>query len=245
MMNNLTIDTFFNGQIKVLQPKSGYRFSIDAVLLANYITTKPGDVVLDVGTGCGIIPVITAYRNPGAVIIGLEIQQALADIAKTNVTENHMEDRITIKCGDLKDISPSMLKAPVDMVVSNPPYRKIDTGRINPNRQRAIARHEIKASIADVISAANKMLKTRGKFCVVYPAVRMIDLLVSMREWKIEPKKIIFIHSKRDTEAILILVEGIKNGRPGLKTAPPLFIYEQNGRYTKAVEAMFSSRHRA
>ncbi len=243
-MDELTGDTFFNGMIKIFQPRNGYRFSIDAVLLSDSISTKPGDTVLDLGTGCGIIPIIAAYRNPGVNIIGIEVQETLAAIARTNIMENRMEDRISIWCRDLKDITPSMVDVPVDMVVSNPPYRKIATGRINPNEQRAIARHEIKASIFNVLSAAKRMLKNRGKFNTVYPAERMIDLLLAMRQCKIEPKKIVYVHSRRDTDAILTLVEGIKNGRPGLKIGPPLFIYKDDGTYTATIEAMFSPQGR-
>ena len=238
-MNPLTTDTFFNGRIQVKQNRAGYRFSIDAVLIAGQTIPRPDDTVLDLGTGCGIIPLILAYRHPKIKVYGIEVQQQLADLASVNVKENRMENRITIHCMDMKNLKHDMISGPADLVVSNPPYRKAESGRINPDQQRAVARHEIKATLSDVVETARRMLRTSGRFVMVYPAERMADILIQMRSAGIEPKSLRTIHSNRHTEAKLILVEGKKGGSPGLKIEPPLIIYRKDGSYTDEVQEMF------
>ncbi len=232
-MNSLTTDTFFNGLIRVMQSRTGYRFSIDAVLLANHAGLINGvKTVLDLGTGCGIIPLIMAYCYPNIRIYGVEIQKGLADIAAMNVKENHMEDRIFILHKDMKEITGSMIPEPVDLVVSNPPYRKTDSGRINPDQERAVARHEIKASLSDVLDTARRILRISGRFIAIYPAERLTEMLINMHNADIEPKSLRMIHSKIKSDAQLIIAEGIRGGNPGLKIAPPLFIYNEDGVYT-------------
>jgi tRNA1Val (adenine37-N6)-methyltransferase len=238
-MTSLTTDTFFNGRIRVKQSRSGYRYSIDAVLLAAQTRPRPDDTVLDLGTGCGIIPLILAYRHPKIKVYGIEVQQDLAAVAALNVEENRMGDRINIYCRDMKTLKHDMTSGPVDLVVSNPPFRKAESGRINPDRQRAVARHEIKATLYDVVATARRMLRTSGRFVMVYLAERMTDILTQMRSAGIEPKTLRMIHSGRDTEAKLILVEGKKGGRPGLKVGPPLIIFRKDGSYTDEVEEIF------
>lgn len=238
-MNLLTADTFFNGRIRVKQNRAGYRFSIDAVLIAGLTIPSPDDTVLDLGTGCGIIPLILAYRHPKIKVYGIEVQQQLADLATINVEENRMKDRITIHCMDMKKLKHDMMSGPVDLVVSNPPYRKAESGRINPDQQRAVARHEIKATLSDVVETAQRMLRNAGRFVTVYPAERMADILIQMRSAGLEPKSLRTVHSDRHTDAKLIIVEGKKGGRPGLKIGSPVIIYRKDGSYTDEVQEMF------
>jgi tRNA1(Val) A37 N6-methylase TrmN6 len=239
IMKPLTKDTFFSGRIKVRQDRSGYRFSIDSILLACHAGPRPGDKVLDLGTGCGIIPLILAYHEPNLKIFGIEVQKELADIAGTNVEENHMGDIITILCKDMKELKNDMISGPVDLIVSNPPYRKVVSGRINPDMQRAVARHEIKVSLEDITSTSRRVLRTAGRFVTIYSAERITDLLTHLRSAGIEPKFLRMVHSGVKTEAKLVLVEGIKDGRPGVKIGPPLIIYDRDGAYTQEVEKMF------
>jgi tRNA1Val (adenine37-N6)-methyltransferase len=239
-MKPLTKDTFFNGRIIVKQDRSGYRFSIDSILLARHADPRPGDKVLDLGTGCGIIPIILAYRDPNLNIFGIEVQKELADIACFNVEENHMSHIITILCKDMKELKNDMISGPVDLVVSNPPYRKAESGRINPDIQRALARHEIKVSLLDIIATVRRVLRTAGRFVTIYSAERLTDLMTHLRSEGIEPKFIRMVHSGIKTEAKLVLVEGIKGGRPGTKIGPPLLLYDGNGSYTQEVEEMLS-----
>jgi tRNA1Val (adenine37-N6)-methyltransferase len=239
-MTSLTTDSFFNGRIQVKQNRSGYRFSMDAVLLAWYADPSSDDTILDLGTGCGIIPMILAYRYPKVKIYGIEIQEDLADIATLNINENGMEDRIRILCKDIKTLKHEDTFGPVDLSVSNPPFRKPKSGRINPNEQRAVARHEIKTTLYDVVETARRMLTPSGRFVMVYPAERMTDVLTQMRDSGIEPKSIRMIHSGKNTDAKMIVVEGKKAGRSGLKIHSPLIIYQENGSYSDEVEKMFS-----
>jgi tRNA1Val (adenine37-N6)-methyltransferase len=238
-MNSYTTDTFFNGKIRITQDRAGYRFSIDAVLLAYFAGPRSGNKVLDLGTGCGIIPLILAYRQPHIEIYGVEVQTALAELAVCNVRENQLEDRITVFCNDMKLLRPAMTAGPVDLVVCNPPFRRQGSGRINPDAQRAVARHEIKANLGDIIQTSHRMLRTAGRLVLIYTAGRLIDILSRMRTDGIEPKFIRMIHSRQDTEAALVLIEGVKGGRPDLKIAPPLIIYDKKTDYTDEVEAMF------
>ena len=238
-MNLHTTDTFFNGKIRITQDRTGYRFSIDAVLLAYFADPRSGDKVLDLGTGCGIIPLILAYRQPNIVIYGVEVQTELAELAVSNVRENQLEDRITVFCTDMKLLRTAMTAGPADLVVCNPPFRRQGSGRINPDAQRAVARHEIKANLGDIIQTSHRMLRTGGRLVLIYTAGRLTDILSRMRTDGIEPKFIRMIHSRQDTEAALILIEGVKGGRPDLKIAPPLIIYDKKNDYTDEVGSMF------
>jgi len=239
MQDRLTRNTFFNGKVTVRQERAGYRFSIDAVILAHHVRPKPGERVVDLGTGCGIVPLIVSYRHPATHIFGIEIQEELADIAKDNVRDNGMQETVRIVHRDMQTIQPAMFQGPVDIVVSNPPFRKAESGRINPNRQRAVARHEINVTLQDVVKAAGDILKTTGRFVLVYTSERLPELVQNMRSSRIEPKNVRFIHSRMDSEAKLMIIVGIKQGRPGLKVGPPIVIYNEDGSYTEEVEAMF------
>ena len=238
-MPQLTSDSFFNGRIQIRQDRTGYRFSIDAVLLAHHVRPRPGDRVLDLGTGCGIVPLILAFRHPDITIYGIEIQRELSDLGVFNVSNNRMLDRITILCQDMRKLKSTMIAGPVDLVVCNPPYRKSESGRLNPDHQRAVARHEIKATLPDVITAARRMLRTAGKFFVIYAAERAVELFTQMHANGIEPKMLRSIHSSRETAAKLVVVEGVRGGRPGTSIAPPLILYDEEGNYTPEVLHMF------
>lgn len=239
MQDRLTQDTFFNGMVTVKQERVGYRFSIDAVILAHHVRPKPGERVVDLGTGCGIVPLIIGFRHPETRMFGIEIQKELADIANINIRDNEMEEKIRIFCRDIRTVQPGMFQGPVDIVASNPPFHKAASGRINPNRQRAVARHEIRVTLLDVVKAAGDILKRAGLFVLVYTSERLPELVQHMRSCRIEPKNVRFIHSRKNSESKLMLMEGIKQGKPGLKVGPPIIIYREEGTYTKEVEAMF------
>lgn len=239
-MNDLTSDAFFDGQIRVRQPRTGYRFSIDAVLLGHLARPRPSDRVADLGTGCGIVALILAHRFPGIRLWGIELQPSLASLARRNVRENGLEDRISITEADLRTLRLQERQRPFDMVVSNPPYRRRRSGRINPDPQKAIARHEIESRLSDVVAAARRLLKRSGRLVIIYPAERSADLLVEMRAARIEPKSIRTIHSHIDAEAKLVLAEGAYGAGPGVKIEAPLAIYGPDGNYGPEVAAMFT-----
>ena len=238
-MPSYTTDTFFNGRIRIRQNRAGYRFSIDAVLLAYRAAPRSGDRVIDLGTGCGVIALIMAYRHPDITLYAVEVQEELAQLAIFNVKDNRLQDRITVLGADMKTIKPDMTAGPVDLVVCNPPYRRAGSGRINPDNQRAVARHELKANLQDVSGSARRILKTGGRFVMIHTAERTADILCQMRCDGIEPKCLHPIHSTSRSEAKLVLIEGRKGGNPGLKIAPPLIVYNENGDYTDEVQQMF------
>lgn len=231
-------ESLFRGRLKILQKESGYRFSMDALILAHQIPLKDMDVGVDLGTGCGIIPLILAHRSSTARLYGIEVQKDLAELASRNVRLNHMEDRITIVCGDMKDFRSWLEPGVVDVVFSNPPYRKVLSGRINPDPERAVARHEIKGTLADVVYVAEKLLRPSGRLLVIYPAERIADLLARMRAFRLEPKRLRLVHSRQNSDAELVLAEGLKQGNPGVKVVPPLIVHKEDGGYTDEVKEM-------
>ena len=239
IMPELTTDTLFDGRVRVQQYRNGYRFSTDAVLLAGHLHPRTGDTVIDLGTGCGVIPLILAYRHPEIKITGVEVQTKLAEIATANVTDNGLSDRVDIVCIDLKKYGQTAADLQADVVVSNPPYRKADAGRLNPDPQRAIARHEIMTTLSEVLDTAQRILRNGGKFVSVYTVDRMVEMMNRMQSSRIEPKRVRMIHANLNTDAKMMLIEGIKGARPGLKIAPPLIIHRNDGSYTDEVQKMF------
>jgi tRNA1Val (adenine37-N6)-methyltransferase len=236
-----TLDHLLSGTIKIFQKKKGYRFSIDSILLADFIHLKEGQRVVDLGTGSGIIPLILATKVKTTEIWGVEIQGELAEIAKRNIEINHLHGRVHILKGDARNLARQMESEGFDIVLTNPPYRKIRSGRLNPERQKAIARHEITGSLADMAKIAFRLLRPKASFYVVYPAVRIADLITRIRESHLEPKRLRLVYPNVRKAAQLILVEAIKGASPGLEIHPPLFIHDLDGRYTEELRSIYSS----
>jgi len=239
-MSSYTTDSFFNGRIRIKQRRDGYRFSIDAVLLAHLADARAGDRVIDLGTGCGVISLLLAYRRPDITLFAVEIQEELVQLANGNVEANFLQSHITVLDADLKTINPVKTAGLVDLVVCNPPFRRAGSGRVNPDYQRAVARHELKADLKDVVGCAQRMLKAGGRFVTIYAAERTADVICQMRCEGIEPKRLHGIHSTLYSHAKLVVIEGKKGGNPGLTLAAPLIIYNEDGSYTDAVQQMFA-----
>jgi len=215
-----TIDRFMNGRLKLIQSKTGYRFSIDAVLLSEFVTIKPGDLMVDLGTGCGVIPLILLLTKPVGRAFGLEIQADLVDQAVRNVILNGLKKKMDIIMGDMK--RPPFALRSADVVTCNPPYRKKESGRINPDPQRAIARHEIMTSLNHILTAASGLLRAKGRFAMIYPAARLADVMAGMRGFRLEPKRIRVIHPGMQSDAKLVLIEATSGGGQGLTILPPM-----------------------
>ncbi len=209
-----------HGKLRLIQNKRGYRFSIDAILLSEFVTTKPDDVVVDLGTGCGIVPLALLHERSISYVYGLEIQPELADQASRNAVLNGYDHKMAIILGDLKN--PPLKASFADVIVCNPPYRQVDDGRINPDSQKAIARHEIMASLDDILGIARRLLKAKGRLAMVYSAVRLTDLLVRMRAFDLEPKRVQVAHPNLESESKLVFVEASAGGKAGLKILPPI-----------------------
>jgi len=234
------LGTFLNGRLRVAQPHRGYRFSIDAVLLAHLAPVRRGDVVLELGTGCGIVALMLAYRHTDLRVVAVEIQPELARLARRNVAENGLQDRIRVLNTDMRRVSREDLDERIDLVVTNPPYRPVGSGRRCADPQRAVAREEIAVTLDQVLQAARRVLFKTGRLAVVYPAVRTVDLLARMRHFGLEPKRLRVIHPCPGRDAQRVLVDAVKAGRPGLEVTPPLFIHDDAGRYSPEVAAMLA-----
>lgn len=235
-----TLDTMFQGKLKVVQKKDGYRFSLDAVILGRLAQVASGDRVIDLGTGCGIIPLILASTTQAKEIVGVEIQEELAEVARRNVALNGFDGIISIVKEDLKNLPSLYSTGAFDFILTNPPFRKRATGRTNPQEQKSIARHEIAISLQEVLTAAHFLLKTQGKFFLIYPAFRLVDLFYEMRRCGLEPKTMQCVHSRIDTPAKMVLVEGVKGGGVELQVKEPLIIYDPEGKYTEALQEVYS-----
>jgi tRNA1Val (adenine37-N6)-methyltransferase len=224
-----TTDAFLGGRLRVLQDRRGYRFSVDAVLLADFCRLAACRTAVDFGTGCGIIPLILGRRHPRLRFKAVEIQPALAELARGNVAANALEDRIEVLRADLRTLTAADLDGPVDAVVANPPYRRPKSGRVNPDGQRALARHEIALTLPQLLQAARRVLKTGGRFLTIYPAERTAELLAAMRAEGIEPKRMQTVHPRPAAAAKLVLVEGLLAARSGIVVEAPLFLHAAEG----------------
>jgi len=214
------VDDFLDGRLKLIQFRTGYRFSIDAVLLAQFVSVKRNDVVVDLGTGCGIIPMVLLLTQPVGHVFALEIQPELAEQAVRNARLNGFEHEVEVILGDLKH--PPLNPLSADIVICNPPYRPKNSGRINPDPQKAIARHEVLTSLNDILDAAAKTLRAKGRLAMIYPAARLADLLIKMRGFNLEPKRLRVVYPSMRSDAKLALIEASLGGRAGLKILPPL-----------------------
>jgi tRNA1Val (adenine37-N6)-methyltransferase len=239
-MDHLTRDTLFNGSIHMKQHRSGYRYTIDPVLLAHFSAPEPGNTVIDLGTGSGIIPVILSHRVQDVSIWAVEIQTALVTLARNNIRENGFDDRVTLIEGDMS--RPGSLPIPqgMDLVVSNPPYTPVHAGRLNPADEKAVARHELSCSLEQLLKSVHYFLKDRGRFTVIYPQNRLVDLLTQLRTKGLEPRTLRCVHPLAGGPAKRVLVEAVKGAGPALTVLPPLCIYQTPGCYSDEVSSMFA-----
>jgi tRNA1(Val) A37 N6-methylase TrmN6 len=235
-----TEDSLFDGKLRCRQHSSGYRFSLDAVLLASFISPRPHEKILDLGCGSGIVSLLLAYRWPSCSLTGLEVQPDLVALARENVALNQWQERITILPGDLRHIDKSLTGSQFDWVVSNPPYRKTGTGRQNIQPEQLVARHETMADVASVVKAASRSLKNKGRAAFIYPAVRGATVLYELKKQGLEPKRIQTVYSFPGSPATLLLVEALKGGGEELKIMEPFYVYqEQHGEYSPEMAACY------
>ncbi len=229
-----TLDDILGGRRRILQKAKGYRYSLDALLLARFVSLKGREAICDLGTGSGIIPIILADRWPDVRITGVEIQEELAEMASRSVALGGLASRITVMHGDVR--RPEALFAPrsYDVVTANPPYRRQGSGRINPLAEKALARHEILGSAASFLAAAAYALKTGGRVFLIYPASRLVELLTRMRRLRLEPKRLQIVYATKTSGGTFVLVEGIKEGGEELAILPPFSVYEEGGGETTA-----------
>jgi len=237
----LTEESLFAGKLRCLQPRQGYRFSVDAVFLAHFFIPEPDARILDLGAGCGIVSLILSYRNPTTSLVAFEVQPRLAEVIRRNVAINSLENRVTVIEGDCRWIATLLPQCSCDFVAANPPYYQVGSGRANPETERAKARHEILGTIGEMAQAAAFALKNGGRAVFVYPAARAEILLGVLRENGLAPKRLQRVHPYSGAEAGLVLVEAVKDGGEGLAVLPPFFICQgKGGAYTAEMAAMYA-----
>lgn len=223
--NNEKIEDLEDKRLKIIQAKDSYRFSVDSILLLNFIRLKNYENIIDLGTGSGIIPLLLFGKKKGLSIYGVEIQKDLADMARRSVELNKLQNGITIIQEDFRNLKNNFKNQQFDVVVSNPPYISMGQGKINPSINKAIARHEIKGELEDMISVSNYLLKNKGRIYLIYRSAKLIKLVITLKRYGIEPKVIKLIHPRPGENANLVLLEGIKSGKEELKIEDPIFLY--------------------
>ncbi|MCX4302920.1 MAG: tRNA1(Val) (adenine(37)-N6)-methyltransferase [Clostridia bacterium] len=235
-------DLEFKGY-KIIQNTTGFCFGIDSVLLSDYAKDiKSGAEIIDIGTGTGIIGILLTGKTNNTHITGIEIQSEVADMARRSIKLNGIEDRFCIKNMNIKDIFKEMQQNKIDAIVTNPPYMRENTGAKNIEKKKLISRCEVECTLEDIIKISYKLLKSNGEFYMVHRAERIVDILFYLRQYKLEPKKIRFVHSKVFKEPNLVLIKCVKDGGNGLKIDKPLIVYDENGKYTDEILEIYNKK---
>ena len=235
---NERVDDLQNGYYIIQDPRK-FCFGMDAVLLSGFARVKKGEKVLDMGTGTGIIPVLLASKTVGEYFTGLEIQEECAEMAARSVKYNNLEDRVSIRQGDIKEAVSIFGAASFHVVTCNPPYMIGQHGLTNPHMPKAIARHEILCTLEDVVSQASKLLGDRGRFYMVHRPFRLAEILTAMCEAKLEPKRMKMVHPFKDKDANMVLIEAVRGGGAWMKVEAPVIVYKEPGVYTDEIYSIY------
>ena len=228
---------------RIIQHPGRFCFGMDAVLLAAFARAYPGEQVLDLCSGTGVIPILMESRFPDACYTGVELQEESADMAKRSVLVNGRGERIRILQGDLRGCEAWLRAGAWDVVTVNPPYMKIPAGQHNRSEAMNLARHEIACTLEDVLRASAKLLKSKGRFYMVHRPMRLPEIMEQMRVFRIEPKRMQLVYPKPDREPNMVLIEGIRGGGPELRVMPPLIIYHEDGSYTEPVRRIYEENN--
>ena len=237
MMNNLKPEERLDDlQIKgyeIIQSPGRFCFGMDAVLLSSYAKVKKRELALDLGTGTGILPILLEAKNEGEHYTGLEIQEESADMARRSVSHNGLEDKIDIVTGDIKEASGIFGAASFHVITTNPPYMIGEHGLKNENEALYIARHEALCTLDDILRESARLLKPKGRFYMVHRPFRLPEILAKMSAYGIEPKRMRLVYPHIDKEPNMVLLEGLRGGRPRMQVEPPLIVYRKDGEYTE------------
>ena len=241
LKENERIDDLEYKNLKIIQNETGFCFGIDSVLLSDFAKNiKKGSKVIDLGTGTGIIATLLCGKTEASKIIGVEVQEEVANMAKRSIKLNNLENKFEIINDNIKNLKNKLESCSFDVVVTNPPYKKINTGIINDDTKKLISRHEIEANLSDFLEISKYLLKDYGEFYMIHRPERLVDILENMRKFKIEPKIIRFVCSKNNEKPKLVLIKGVKNGKPFLDIQKNLYIYDKNGKYTDEIMKIYN-----
>jgi len=233
------IDDLNRNNYKIIQNTSKFCFGMDAVLLSSFAKVLPGEKVLDLGTGTGIIPILLEAKTKGEHFTGLEIQEESADMARRSVALNMLENKIDIVTGDIREASNIFKAGSFDVITSNPPYMNYNHGIVNPDETKAIARHEILCTLEDVIRETSKLLKMSGRFYLVHRPFRLVEIINTLSKWKLEPKRMKLVHPYIDKEPNMVLIEAVKGGKSMIKIEPPLVVYKEKNIYSDEIHNIY------
>ncbi|NLT95140.1 MAG: tRNA1(Val) (adenine(37)-N6)-methyltransferase [Clostridia bacterium] len=228
-----TIDDLILGGLRVIQKTGGFRFSLDAVLLAHFVAVKDGYKIIDLGTGTGVIPLILTTRARNLEITGVEIQEEIALMAQRSIKLNNLE-QVTIFNADLRALGPEHY-GKYDLVVSNPPYLPVNQGKISPIKEIALSKHEITCTLEDLVITAGKLAKNSGKIALIHRAERLPETISLLKGKGLEPKRLRAVHPYQKRPANLILIEAVKGAKPGLAIESPLIVYNDDGTYSDEI----------
>lgn len=235
LKENERIDDLQRNHLRIIQKTDGFCFGMDAVLLSGFAAVKPGERVLDLGTGTGIIPILLSAKTEGEHFTGLEIQEEIAGMAKRSVSMNGLAEKIEIVNGDIKEASRIFGAASFDVVTTNPPYMNDAHGLKNPTEVKAISRHEVLCTLEDVVREGAKVLKHGGRMYMVHRPHRLIEILNTMAKYRLEPKRMKLVHPFRDKEANMVLIEAVRGGGAWMKVEPPVIVYKEPGVYSEEI----------
>ena len=235
LLEHERLDELHRNGYQIIQNPDKFCFGMDAVLLSGFTKVKPGETAIDLGTGTGIIPILLSAKTKGEHFTGLEIQPESADMARRSVALNHLEDKINIEIGDIKDASAQFGASSFHVVTTNPPYMTGQHGLTNPNEAKAIARHEVLCSLEDVIRESARLLKPQGRFYMVHRPFRLAEIMCLMHQYGIEPKRMQLVYPFVDKEPNMVLIEGLRGGKPRITVERPLIVYKEPGVYTDEI----------
>ncbi len=239
LKENERYDELNRNGYEIIQNPDKFCFGMDAVLLSGFVKVKRDETVLDLGTGTGIIPILLKAKTQGKHFTGLEIQEESVDMARRSVIHNHLERKIDIIHGDIKEAGKIFDAASFDVITSNPPYMIDSHGLKNPNEPKAVARHEVLCTLEDVVCAAAKLLKPGGRFYLVHRPFRLVEIMVLMSRYKLEPKRMQMVHPYVDKEPNMVLLEGRKDGKSRLTVEKPLIVYQDQGVYMPEIYEIY------
>lgn len=233
------IDELQRNGYRIIQNPERFCFGMDAVLLSSFANAKPGERVLDLGTGNGVIPILMAGKTKGEKFFGLEIQEESADLARRSVMLNELEDKIEIITGDMKEAVNIFGAASFHVITMNPPYMTGNHGLVNASDAKALARHEITCTLEEMIAQVSKVLKPRGRFYMVHRPFRLAEIFSLMCKYRLEPKRMRLVYPYVDKEPNMVLIEGLRDGNSRITVEKPLIVYEAPGVYTKELREMY------
>jgi tRNA1Val (adenine37-N6)-methyltransferase len=225
--------------IKLYQNQDGYRFSVDAVLLYAFVSVKHAKNIIDLGAGSGVIGLLLAKKYTRSSVLLVELQKSLFSIAQKNIRLNALENRVSALLSDIRKLKKDLPMGSYDVVVANPPFRRPKSGRISVGEEKAVARHELKVNLSAFAESSAYLLRTRGRFYLIFHPERILEVVDTLRIHHLEPKRLRFVHNNMGAESKIMLVEAVKGGRQGIKIEKPLYIYDSTGLYTEEVREIY------